>query len=324
MADEVDLHPAGGEQALRHAVDAIEAGHWQPVRDLLAGLSNPVGWDCKSVHLTTLATVTDPKVAQAWTTAEPANPDALNLLARVCVQWAWPASDAPPWLREPVPAGADRLLHQAEECARAASRLAPEDPTAKALLVLLAAGRGEPKDEFWRRLGNTLEVHRWNLEAHEYAMLYLCRRWYGSHKEMQSFAEDTASAAPLGSRLHTLPLEAHCEWESALAGTKGRLAARIAGWRLSARWKSKALRAYVDRTMIKWFRVARPAGDRDGRRLNVLAYVLVQTERWAEAAEVFEAIGRNYYGYPWERIRPKDPQAVFRAARDHAWDHVKG
>jgi hypothetical protein len=55
----------------------------------------------------------------------------------------------------------------------------------------------------------------------------------------------------------------------------------------------------------------------------VLAYVLVQTERWAEAAEVFGAIGRHYYGYPWERIRPNDPQAVFRAARDHALEYAR-
>lgn len=320
MADDVDLHPPEADHALLAAVEAVEAGRWQPMRDLLA---ERVGWNEKAARLNTLAAAADPKVAQAWTTAEPANPDALSLLARVCVQWAWPASSSPPWLREPVPSGADRLLRQAEECASAAARLAPEDPTASALLILLAVARGESKEEFWRRLGNTVDAHRWNVEAHEYALMYLCRRWHGSHKQMQEFAYDTAAGAPLGSRLHNLPLEAHCEWETAVFETEGRVASRIANWRLERRWKSKALRTAVDRTMIKWFRVARPTGARYGRSLHVLAYVLVQADRFTEAAEVFGAIGRHYHPYPWDRIRPTDPETVFRAARDHATEHVK-
>jgi hypothetical protein len=320
MADDVDLHPPGADQALLTAVEAVEAGRWQPMRDLLA---DEVDWDEKAFRLNALASATDPNVAQAWTTAEPRNPDALSLLARVCVQWAWPASSSPPWLRDPVPAGSERLLHQAEECASAATRLAPGDPTASALLILLAVARKEPKEEVWRRLGNTLDVHRWNVEAHEYALMYLCRRWNGSHKQMHAFAYDTAAAAPLGSRLHNLPLEAHCEWETAVFETEGRLASRIANWRLERRWKSNALRADVDRTMIKWFRVARPAGARHSRSLHVLAYVLVQADRFTEAAEVFGAIGRHVHPYPWNRIRPADPESVFRAAREHAREHAR-
>jgi hypothetical protein len=313
---DVDLHPAQDDAALRVAYDAARSGDGSPARDLLASVRHD--HDRRAYYLEVLAeSTTEQAGAQLvpgggpgqvdtgatwidrWAAAEPADPDALVLRARSLVARAWEVRGGG-WastVGDDAAGEFGRLLGLALEVNDRAAALAPDDPAPWSQRLLLMTALSADRGTFERGWAELVARDPWHREAHSYKLMYLCRKWHGSHDEMFAFARSTAAAAPNGSPLHVLPLEANAEWAMWEFRREGRLAdLKKVGdvWR-----KHPGFHAELDNALNRWFR--HPAGKHAMwfHDLNHLAYGLVRGRRKQDAKPVFEAIGPYQHSIPW-------------------------
>jgi hypothetical protein len=143
----------------------------------------------------------------------PADRTAQLLYGSRMVAWAWEArSDAMPQYvsRDQFEVFFQRL-RVAEECLQDLVRHEPGNATAWAESVTVARGLQLLNDESWRRFTAAVEIDPTNDNAHWQMLQTLCRKWFGSHEQMFTFAEDSAKAAPEGTLPGALPVEAHIE-----------------------------------------------------------------------------------------------------------------
>ncbi|MEU9010859.1 hypothetical protein AB0D12_13960 [Streptomyces sp. NPDC048479] len=282
------------EPALRAALAAAAAGDAGPARELLAETRLDAQWERRSVCVSELAehALRSPGWLEAWLAESPEDPDAMLVKADLCIQQAWEIRTG--YRARHVSEDRFRafftLLDDAIPVIAAAAELNPTDPVPWEVALTHARGIQAPRDVFDAYWAEAVARAPHHYGCHATALQYLCDKWYGSHEEMFAFAEQAAEGALPGSKLHALPLLAAVEYEvvsddSTENGPIDR--ARIG--------------AAIDRALelSGWYAPGDPeaAGFR-----NHLALMLIFAERWAEALDVFRAIGVHAREYPWAYV----------------------
>ncbi len=333
----LDLHPAQDDAALRATCDAVAGGDWTAARDLLA--AHRTDFDRRARHLWVLAeSVTNVwwatggaagrrprrqrlEVSDAWPDRwcldEPDNPDAVLMRARSLIARAWEVRGSG-WAKS-VGAGRFEEFHQtllmAVPLCHRAARLAPQDPTPWAVLLLLITALGGSRSDFDRCWAEVIARDPFHREAHNFRLMYLCQKWRGSHQEMFAFARSVAAAAPPGSPLHILPVQANAEWGLWVLDREG----IRAGQHVYRTWLQNPIyHAELDNALRRWFDVADRRHAMWYHDLNFLAYGLYRANRHAQARTVFEAIGPYAEEIPWIWDVHQDGAVAFRAARRRA------
>jgi hypothetical protein len=333
--DEFDQHLAQDDVALRAACDAAQAGDWTAARDLMAGTR--ADFDRRARYVWVLGeSVTgvpwaemggsrplrkvrpvDPTGtwADAWAAAEPGNADAIIVRARSLIMRGWEARGSG-WAKSVGRQAFDefhRLLMMAVPLCHEAAELAPGDPTPWVQLLLLATALGAGRDDFEQCWAQVVARDPFHREAHNFKLMYLCQKWRGSHAEMFAFARTAAAAAPAGSALHVLPVQANAEWglwELSREGIRhGRAVYRA--WT-----KSPEFHAELDNALNHWFRAEPLKHAMWYHDLNYLAYGLYRGNRYADAKPVFAAIGPYIEQIPWAWAG--EAKRTFRYARKRA------
>ena len=283
-----------GDDELISARAALAQGRWQSARSLL--LHTGDDWDRRGHRATVLA---HEPYAIAWTRewllAEPDSAGAATLHALTLVRRALRGKEDPERARE--------------ACAGAAA-LAPADPTPWLGLLLVARHLGT--DEETRRAFT--EVRRRHPEHHHAHHLMAARIAETESRgadELRAFAERAAAEAPADSPLAVLPVVAYTERHRVLAAT-GRAPADPAA---AGHWTEpsalRALGAAFD-WWLEWGNEEHPRRHVD---LNHLAHATFGAGRYAEAAALFQRVGRHATAAPWS-YPDRDPCEAFRAARE--------
>ncbi|MFJ8491879.1 hypothetical protein ACIRBZ_26560 [Streptomyces sp. NPDC094038] len=283
-----------GDAELISARAALAQGRWQSARSLL--LHTGEDWDRRGHRVTVLAR--EPYAiawAREWLLTEPGSAGAAALYALTLVRRALRGKEEPERARE--------------ACAGAAA-LAPADPTPWLGLLLLARHLGT--DEETRRA--FAEVRRRHPEHHHAHHLMAARiaetETRGTY-ELCAFAERAAAKAPADSPLAVLPVVAYTERHRVLAAT-GRAPADPAA---AGHWtEPSALRA-LGAAFDWWLEWGIEEHPRRYLDLNHLAHATFGAGRYAEAAALFQRIGRHATTAPWS-YPDRDPCEAFRAARD--------
>jgi hypothetical protein len=276
------------DDRLGPALVAAGRGDYDPAAKLLATTREGNEWENRDRYTTRLAAFARSRSEwfDNWRCAAPHDPDALLVKAELAVVRGWESPARAELLRETAP-----LL-------TAAAEADPRDPVPWRIALDHARGTHAPQsvfDEVWNQA-----VHR---SAHHYgchasALQYLSADWYGSHRQCFDFAERAARDALPGSLIQALPARAAFAYLTSASGSvpRERLdAAADLGIALSAEYEAGD----------PW-----PAEVR-----NLLAYVLVRLERWADALEQLRLIGPYATSFPWDRIAD-DPLGQFLELRD--------
>ncbi|MFF3454174.1 hypothetical protein ACFYXH_07545 [Streptomyces sp. NPDC002730] len=282
------------EPALRAALAAAAAGDAGPARELLAETRLDAQWERRSVCVSELAehALRSPGWLEAWLAESPEDPDAMLVKADLCIQQAWEIRTG--YRARHVSEDRFRafftLLDDAIPVIAAAAELNPTDPVPWEVALTHARGIQAPRDVFDAYWAEAVARAPHHYGCHATALQYLCDKWYGSHEEMFAFAEQAAEGALPGSKLHALPLLAAVEYEVVSDDSTEN------GPIVRAR-----IEAAIDRALelSGWYAPGDPeaAGFR-----NHLALMLIFAERWAEALDVFRAIGVHAREYPWAYV----------------------
>ncbi|MFD9797056.1 hypothetical protein ACFWXK_39635 [Streptomyces sp. NPDC059070] len=276
---------------LRDALAALHAGDRGPAAALLAGTRERAEWERRSTCVGRLATAAlhSPGWLDDWLAQAPEDPDAVLVKAELCVHRAWEvrsaarAKDVAPEQFQAFFA----LLGDAVPVASAAARLNPTDPVPWQIALTHARGSQASRevfDAYWAE-ATARSPHHYG--CHAAALQYLSEKWYGSHAEMFAFAERAAESALPGSKLHALPLLAAVEY--VVASDDPARQSPV---------KRSRIDAAVERglELSTWYE----PGDPDAADFrNHLVLMLILHERWAEALDVFRAIGVGARTLPW-------------------------
>lgn len=279
---------------------ALAQGRRQAVRALLQRTADD--WDRRGHRICVLARPPYTAAwARDWLAAEPGSADAATLLALALARRALRGKEDPA---------------AARAACRAAAELAPADPTPWLGLLLLARDLGtdeETADAF----SEVCHRHRDHHHAHHLMTARLAehRPEPGADPghEAYAFADRTAARAPADSPLAVLPVVAHAERFRALAAAGLVPADPVASGHWSGPRVRQVLRAAFD-WWLEWEHDEHPRRHVD---LNFLAHAMSCAGRTAEAAALFQRIGRHLTPRPWS-YPGREPRAAFRAARDRA------
>lgn len=315
-----DLHYAQDDSGLRAACDAARSGDWAPARDLMVATRTDPDRRARYVWVLATSATDDPWGAQRntalpvdvtvawpdlWAEADPNNPDAVLVRARSLVTRGWEVRGGG-WGSTVGDAAAEefrRLLLLALSVNSQAAALAPDDPTPWAQRLLMLTALSAPREEFDRSWAEVVARDPLHREAHEFKLMYLCEKWHGSHEQMFTFAREAAAAAPAGSPLVVLPLQANAEWvmlEHSRIMKLPSAAAQIKAFaNFDEGYGGERFQSELDAALQRWF--AQPAR-KHGMwydDLNSLAYGLARGNRLRDAKPVFEAIGPYMSELPW-------------------------
>lgn len=253
-----------------------------------------------------------------WAAAEPDNPDAVLVRARSLIMRGWEIRGSG-WASTVGPSAMDefhRVLRLVPPLTEQAARLAPEDPTPWVERLLVATALNADRADFDEIWDQVTRRDRWNREAHSLRLMYLCRKWHGSHEQMFAFAREAAAAAPDGSPLHVLPVQAAAEWalwEVRRAGAFRDVLAVVKAWR-----NDPQINADLDGALNGWLRTEPRRHAMWYHDLNYLAYGLARAKRYEDAGAVFSAIGSYMEELPWGWMNADSPQEAFLQERRKA------
>ncbi|MFJ8045178.1 hypothetical protein ACIRBX_32215 [Kitasatospora sp. NPDC096147] len=291
-----------GDQVLRAAGEALtkQDDRW-PARRVLDASEGD--WALRDHQIRYLAGRRGAGAAfEAWAEAEPEDADVLTGLAFTEVTAAWRARGAglSPTVRESAwPVFLDRLGRADRLLGRAAG-LAPDNPGPRALALVTARGLQVSRREFDTRWASLTAVDPDHRYGHHQALQYLAAKWYGSHEEMFAFARAAAERVPDGHPLVLLPLLGQREL---LLGDPEWCLGRQFGQELT-----DCRRRWFDATPLQHPRIAEDH--------SLLAALLSEAGRHAEAAAHFRAMGRHASTYGWQYWSA--PRTVFRRNRGFA------
>lgn len=284
---------------LRAARAASAQGRWQAARSLL--LHTGDDWDRRGHRVTVLAAQPYAAAwAREWQLAEPGSADAATLLALALAHRALRGKEEP---------------GRAREACGAAAALAPADPTPWLGLLLLARTLGPEKDVL-RAFAELRDRHPEHHHAHHLLVARLAERPQGGRPEsheVYDLAERAAAEAPADSPLAVLPVVAHAERYRVLAVTGLAPADPAASGHWSGPRARRILRASFD-WWLEWEHDDHPRRHLD---LNHLAHAMSCAGRPAEAAALFQRIGRHATPAPWSYPH-RDAWQAFRTARSLA------
>ncbi|WUH92649.1 hypothetical protein OG900_22755 [Streptomyces sp. NBC_00433] len=305
-------HPAGPDGELRAALEEVRIGRWVAMRDLLA--KTRTRWELRTSRSQVLAAAAARShVVREWLLDDPSGADALMMRARVGTERVLRAHRSG---RD----GTAELAVEARTAVWAAARAAPDDPVPWVCLLALAQvdpRQLEPEHRMpapeemlppgpWRLLAEVQRRDPYNREAHHRALQFLLNARSGGSAPALNFAHWVGGWVPLesASALLVLPLYAYAQHyrdkrERGRYDAIGR-----------AQWTREPLINDVQRALVGWFERSVPA-ERSVLDLNHLAHALWAGRRYAEAAEVFDAIGRYATAQPWSLVaaEPGDPQS---------------
>ncbi|MFJ4188496.1 hypothetical protein [Kitasatospora sp. NPDC089509] len=278
------------------ALAAAKAGDWRPAAaHLTADGSADLRWR-RQRGLAQLAAEDDTWL-RAWRAEHPDDPTAALLHADALVYLAWnirTGARANQVSREQFDSF-HRVLREAHEAAEAAVALAPaDDPNPWVVQTSIAMGLGWPNDRFrqlWAELVKR-DPHHW--AAHTRALQYWCDKWHGSHELMHGFIDEAIAAAPAGSLLAPVKLEAYYEQ---FGQDREKLTA----------WKRPEVGAALDAALAD-LAAADPGHHRLPYAHGWLAYALTRAGRHTEALEQYRALGR-YIPQPFTNFN--DPRQSF-------------
>ncbi|MFC8292731.1 hypothetical protein ACFUJ0_04340 [Streptomyces sp. NPDC057242] len=296
------------DERLAPALVAAALADPEPAAKLLATTRDAAEWEDRDRYVTRLAAFAYRREEWLlrWLSAAPRDPDALLVTARLAVRRAWES-----------PARAERL-RELDPLVRAVAEGAPHDPVPWRLALDHARGAQAGPAVFetlWEQAVRRAPHH---YGCHVAALKYLSAQGPGSHRAAFDFAERAADDAAPDSLVRALPVRAAHE------------ALRVPPGQDGSEPPDRLDRA-ADRALA--LSAVFPAGDPwpAGVR-NLLAHVLVERGRWAEALEEFGRIGPRATSFPWEpardavpeepppgprpRANGEDPLLRFLAARD--------
>ncbi|MER6525048.1 hypothetical protein [Streptomyces sp. NPDC001508] len=277
---------------------ALAQGRRQAVRALLRRTADD--WDRRGHRICVLSRPPYTAArARDWLAAEPGSADAAALLALALARRALRGKEEPA---------------AARAACRAAAELAPADPTPWLGLLLLARDLGtdeETADAF----AEVCRRHRDHHHAHHLMTARLAERHpepgADPGHEAYAFADRTAARAPADSPLAVLPVVAHAERFRTLA-TAGLVTADPVA---SGHWSGPRARQVLQAAFDWWLEWEHDEHPRRHVDLNFLAHAMSCAGRSAEAAALFQRIGRHLTPRPWS-YPDREPRAAFRAARD--------
>jgi hypothetical protein len=260
-----------------------------PAAALLAGTRAAAEWERRDRYVTRLAAFarSRPDWLRAWRVAAPDDPGALLVGAQLAVDRAWQS-----------PARAE-LLREVSPLITAAAKADDRDPVPWRLALDHARGAHAGHryfEELWAAAVRRAPHH---YGCHVAALRYLAASWHGSHRECFDFADLAAQDAPADSLVQALPLHAAFRYLTDGCGPEV---------------PRERLDAAADRAITLSPRL--PSADPwPARMRNLLIFVLVRLERWADALEQLELNGPYATSAPWDRVSD-DPLGHFLQVRD--------
>ncbi|GAB2739761.1 hypothetical protein [Streptomyces bullii] len=262
---------------------------YAPAAGLLATTRAGAEWERRDRYATRLAAFarSRPDWLDAWHAAAPHDPDALLVVAQLAVDRAWQS-----------PARAE-LLREVSPLITAAARADDRDPVP--WRVALDHARGAQAghkyfEELWAAAVRRAPHH---YGCHVAALRYLAESWHGSHRECFDFADRAAQDAPADALVQALPLHAAFAYLTDGCGPKV---------------PRERLDAAADRAIALSPRL--PSADPwPARMRNLLLFVLVRLERWADAVEQLRLNGPYATSFPWDRLSD-DPLGHFLRMRE--------
>jgi hypothetical protein len=302
--DRLDVRYAGPDPEADAVAAAALAGDWRRAAAYLAEAGRD--WDLRWYRLGIVshAAAQDDTWLKAWRAEYPQDPSAALVHADALVRLAGRVRGAKGAKHTTVEQfeGFHRLLAEALPACHEAARMAPEDPSPWVAQITIALGLGWSHDDFralWAEI-TARDPHHYG--AHQAALQYWCAKWRGSHELMFAFAEQAAASAPPASLLPALRLYAIFEQENR-EGSK-------------AIYEQPFVTAAVDATLDAITRVP-PTHHRLPTIRHLLANALFRTHRYAEAVELFHAVGGYIGSVPWSYFG--DPAKAFIHARTNTF-----
>ncbi|MCC9309161.1 hypothetical protein LN042_19080 [Kitasatospora sp. RB6PN24] len=306
-------------------VEEVEAGRWMAMRELLAASHSSPG--VRTARTQVLAAVAaGTTVVETWCREEPRSADAEVMLARVAVERALRAG-------RQLQDAAGVLARSARDRCWSAVNAAPGDPVPWVCLLALGQLSSLSLLRDYRSpapAGSFLPAGPWELlheavrrdpvcrEGHVRMLQFWLSRPSHAMSSVWSFVTLVEGWAPAGSPLLVLPLLAHAEQYRLQRENRASLGPRETGhWRLQ-----ESVIRRTDRAWRGWFR----RWDREPPTavdLNLLAHALWAGRRYAEAGEVFQAIGPHASRIPWAYVATGNdgPEQAFLDARAQCVRH---
>lgn len=292
--------PALDDDVLRDARDAVLAtGDWRPAADLVAATGADLDRRGHRISVLAAAAVTDAGWVDRWLVENPDDPTALLIAGWGAIERARVAPD---------PDARLRLLMTARTLAERAVDAARDDPVARVPPLWLAVELGESAAVFDRRWSRFTALAPHDRLGHLAAFAHL--EQHGSLDELTAFARAAADAAP-GTWACVLPLDARLVWQA----REDKVALRRSIGAVHVWERDPQAGADLD-TAVAFARTA-PRHAQALRDLTVLGYALVQALRFAQAHELFTALGHRATPYPWNST-PGPVEMWFGAAADRA------
>ncbi|MZE54997.1 hypothetical protein GTY86_27720 [Streptomyces sp. SID5770] len=283
------------DERLAPALVAAALADPEPAAKLLATTRDAAEWEDRDRYVTRLATFAyrRDEWLSRWLSAAPHDPDALLVTTHLAVRRAWES-----------PARAERL-RELGPLVREVAEASPHDPVPWRLALDHARGAQAGPAVFESLWEQAVRRSPHHYGCHVAALKYLSVQGHGSRRAAFDFAERAADDAAPDSLVRALPVRAAHDALRVPPGQDGSEPPAV-------------LDRAADRALA--LSAVFPAGDPwpAGVR-NLLAHVLMERGRWAEAREEFGRIGPYATSFPWVSDRdavPGDPLRRFLAARD--------
>ncbi|MFB7516068.1 hypothetical protein [Streptomyces sp. NPDC056144] len=263
------------DERLAPALVAAALADPEPAAKLLATVRDAGEWEDRDRYVTRLAAFAYHRSDWLlhWLAAAPRDPDALLVSAQLSVRRAWES-----------PARAERL-RELDPVIGLVTESAPHDPVPWRLALDHARGAHAGHAVFESLWEQAVRRSPHHYGSHVAALKYLSAQWYGSHRAAFDFAEQAADDAAPDSLVRALPVRAAYDRLRALPRPDRSPAAT-------------RLDRAADRALA--LSAAFPPGDPWPAEVrNLLAYVLVERERWDEALDEFRRIGAHATSFPW-------------------------
>lgn len=298
-----DLRPVTSDPRAQGVLREVKKGNAAALLAFIDALGED--WDGRDFYLAELVPYCKRQSVDSLCTSRPVP---LAFLIRGChgIHWAWEARGrgAATTVSPRARALYEERLRSAEADLLRAAQGDPRDPTPYARLITIARATHPAPETVWSFLSQALARQPDHFGAHKAMLSFLSRRWGGSAEAMLRFARERAAAAPPGSDLPMLVLEAHLDvWSDMLSFGDG----------------PRAAQAYLGSPQVRqdvygWY--ARSLGGPLQPRHNTVHYrnsaamffSLVQDV--GAARQELQRIGKAFTEYPWVYLREGDQETI--------------
>eukprot|EP01116_Phalansterium_solitarium_P000059 TRINITY_DN10044_c0_g1_i1.p1 TRINITY_DN10044_c0_g1~~TRINITY_DN10044_c0_g1_i1.p1 ORF type:complete len:332 (-),score=104.35 TRINITY_DN10044_c0_g1_i1:323-1318(-) len=194
----------------------LKASNFAAIIAQIRAFASSQDWEAKAWYIDLVAKAFShgrPGWLVKWAKDSPTDADALLLGGAHAIAWAWDARGSG-WadsVGEEAFEHFESRLELAEKQLTAAARLAPQDPTALANLLITDRGLEAPLQELRARFRAVVAIAPHHEFAHGVQLQGVCAKWGGCDEEMFAFVRGASANAPAGSGIHSLIVSAHTE-----------------------------------------------------------------------------------------------------------------